>query len=127
MEPLQDLERAVLDLLAAGDVPSMRQLQEQIATCAVPNRELTGTGFFTTLDVDRGSVAPVEGLPSRSGDVHLEIEGLAHGAGFVLFIEDGYIRTLEGYPYDEPWPDAVGDFRLSRFEGTRKKAPSSDS
>ena len=100
-------------MLAAGETPPMRQLQEQIANCAVQSRELTGVGFFTTLDADRGSVAAVEELPGAFGDVRAEIEALAHGAGFVFFIEDGYLHTLEGYPFDEPWPELIRGFSVS--------------
>jgi hypothetical protein len=44
MEPLDDLERAVLEMLVAGDAPSTRRLQEQFAACRVGARERTGVG-----------------------------------------------------------------------------------
>jgi len=37
------------------------------------------------------------------GDVHAELAGLSHGAGFVLFIKDGRLDCLEGLTYDEAW------------------------
>jgi hypothetical protein len=129
MEPLGDLERAVLEMMAEGDAPEMRKLQEQLAGCVVRSRELTGVGFFTSLEVDRASVAPVERLPTPFGDVYAEIEGLAHGAGFLLWIKDGYVDTLEGHSYDEPWPDVIGAFTLlpwSQFEGKSATPPAAD-
>lgn len=42
-----------------------------------------------------------------------EIAGLEHGAGFVVFVRGGHLDTLEGYSYDEPWPEAIHDFQLS--------------
>ena len=47
-------------------------------------------------------------------DVTVEIEGLRHGAGFVLFLGDGLLDMLEGYSYGEPWPSRVGRFSLQR-------------
>jgi hypothetical protein len=41
-----------------------------------------------------------------------EMQGLVHGAGFVLFVRDGRIDTLEGFSYDEPWPQQVSKFNL---------------
>jgi hypothetical protein len=40
-------------------------------------------------------------------DVGAEIEGVRHGVGFVLFIQDGRLDCLEGFTYDDPWPDEV--------------------
>jgi hypothetical protein len=45
-------------------------------------------------------------------DVGAEINGLKHGAGFTVFVRRGRLVTLEGYSYDEPWPEAIGDFEL---------------
>ena len=46
---------------------------------------------------------------------------LAHGAGFVLFIRGGRLSMLEGYTYDEPWPDQVRGFSL-RYSDPERKA-----
>jgi len=43
-----------------------------------------------------------------------DIEGLAHGAGFTLFLRDGVIDMLEGFSYDEPWPKEVARFQVRR-------------
>jgi hypothetical protein len=48
-------------------------------------------------------------VPTLRGDFHIgdvsgELEGLANGAGFVLFIRDGRLKMLEGFTFDEPWP-----------------------
>jgi hypothetical protein len=52
------------------------------------------------------------GLRARLDDVVATIEGLEHGAGFVLFIENGLLDNLEGFTYDEPWPDRLGGYSL---------------
>jgi hypothetical protein len=41
------------------------------------------------------------------------MEGLEHGAGFMLFIDDGVLVMLEGYTYDEPWPQRMS--LITRF------------
>jgi len=46
------------------------------------------------------------------GDVHAEIEGLEHEAGFVLFIADGRLARLEGFTYSGDWPSAIGRFTV---------------
>jgi hypothetical protein len=46
------------------------------------------------------------------GDVTATIEGLEHGAGFVLFVQDGVLDVLEGFSYDEPWTDMNARFEV---------------
>ena len=65
----------------------------------VAARENTGPGFYTTLDVPRGS--PIKGVASPLGDVFATVVGLQHGMGFLLWLRDGHIHQLEGYSYEE--------------------------
>jgi hypothetical protein len=54
-------------------------------------------------------------------DVAAEIDGAQHGAGFVLFIEDGMLDVLEGFTYDEPWPGRVERFTVGGLEAADLK------
>ena len=116
---LAHLERGVLEMLVAGDAQSTRRLQDQLAVCRVHERERTGVGFFTRLEVDRAAAGPIAIGSARVGDVVAEIDGLRHGAGFLLTIADGYLDELEGYTFDEPWPVEVSSFSLSYTEEPR--------
>ena len=48
----------------------------------------------------------------RVADVQGTLSGPQHGAGFVLFINNGLIHMLEGYTYDESWPSDIKSFEL---------------
>jgi len=120
---LTQFERAVLEKLLAGDHPVLGILRDQLDQCHVKSRESTGHGFFTNFEVDRFAgppPAPVQRI--RIDDVGATINGLKHGAGFVLFVVDGYMDFLEGFSYDEPWPPEVVDYSL-RYEGERSRSP----
>ena len=112
MTELTDLEYAVLEKLLAGDDERLMRLRRQLETAIASKREMTGVGFFTTLEV----LDPTHRLDERSvelGDVNAEISGLTHGAGFLLFIRNGLLETLEGYTYgDNRWPEKISSFRL---------------
>jgi hypothetical protein len=45
-------------------------------------------------------------------DAYADIDGLEHGAGFVLWLEDGWLSCLEGFSYAEPWPDTASRFSV---------------
>ena len=81
-------------------------------------RECTGVGFYCDIEVD--SNAPTVRGDFHIGDVHGELDGLAHGAGFVLFIRCGRVSMLEGFTYDEPWPGQIQGFSLKYSDPERK-------
>jgi hypothetical protein len=106
-----------MEMLLAGDDPTLDVLRKQFRLADVTDRQLTGVGFYVTFSVP-SEVQRVEVRKlSHLGDVKAEIEGLQHGAGFVLHLSDGAIRCLEGYSYDEPWPANADTFCVSYIEG----------
>lgn len=100
---LTELEKSVLDALLAGDHPILTALREQVREARIGNRTMTGVGLFSDIDIDSGvDAAPTTRSEVRIGDVFAEMEGLDHGAGFVLLVEEGRLAQLEGYTFDSP-------------------------
>jgi hypothetical protein len=84
----------------------MNSLRTQFERCRVAARKPTGVGFFTQLHIpDDAEPAPVKPGRMSLGNVVATVDGLQHGAGFVLFVENGVLDMLEGFSYDEPWLD----------------------
>ena len=112
------LEDAVVAMMLSGGDPLHRALQAQLHHCYVTRRELTGVGFFTYLSVDCKRCCPATSEPRLwlGNNVASDIEGLRHGAGFALLITNGYLHMLEGYSFDEPWPNVIERFSV-RFVG----------
>ena len=109
-------EREVMTMLLSGEDTVLCTLRQQLSVSQVKGRELTGTGFFTTFLVPKE--AP---RVSGQGDFHLgnviaKVDGLENGAGFVLFVKNGAIDFLEGYSYDEAWPNEIKRFKLAHSE-----------
>lgn len=110
VEKLTDFENDVIQKLLAGNCETYRILLSQIEHANV-SRTYTGVGFFLDFDVP-SHLPTVEPKKFRVGDVHADIAGLKFGAGFILFVEDGSAKLLEGFSYEEPWPDHVDDYHL---------------
>jgi hypothetical protein len=106
------LERAVIEMFLAGELPALRTLSEQFKASRPLKREFTGVGFFTYFDVPAS--APRVIYPDRVSisDVDASIDGLQNGAGFVLFVREGTLQMLEGFTYDQPWPREIDKFSL---------------
>jgi len=120
METLNELEVQVLRTLLAGDHASLAALRRQLEGCRVRKREYSGAGFFAELDVPANEQrAPVTSGRVRFGDVVADVEGVEHGVGFVLFIDNGTMTMLEGYTFDEPWPEQARLIRTRYLSGPR--------
>lgn len=112
MNQLDEFERAVLEKLLAGEHPVLHVLRKQAGLAHLVSRDRTGAGFFLSFDVP--NEAPMLNAKDfHFGDVNATVEGLQHGAGFVLFVRGGRLDTLEGYSYGEPWPKDIQGFTLS--------------
>src|ERR1051326_1314694 len=79
----------------------------------------TGVHRRRILDVLRRPSAPriPGGKSFNLSDVLADIEGLRHGAGFVLFVVDGALNQLKASAYEEPWPEPA--FKLGYHVGNR--------
>lgn len=121
---LTALERAVIASLLSPEHPVTEALRYQADHCRIASREFTAVGFYTALEVPQDAPpAPVAPGRLNLGDVTAVIDGLDHGAGFVLWIEDGVLQVLEGFSYDEPWPQEIRGFDVQaggvNHHGTR--------
>lgn len=101
---MNEIETQIMAMLLHGKHTILATLRDQLAIASVAGREFTGVGFFTRFDVP-----PIVGrLPSLRRatiqDVRADVAGLQHGAGFILFVDEGVLDTLECYIYEDAWP-----------------------
>jgi hypothetical protein len=111
---LTPLEKAVLDMMLEKPNEQIEIIRQQLAHAQVGRREFTGVGFFTRFLVPSDTAVRRDLPDMEIGNIGAEFPGVQHGAGFVLFIRDGVITMLEGYTYDEPWPEQISEFSLKR-------------
>lgn len=124
MSKLSEIESAVLDKLLEGDLLELKCLRAQVARLHVTNREFTGVGFFTEFAHPPDVVRLQSKKHIRFGDVLADIDKLNHGAGFVLFVDNGVITMLEGYSTaNEPWPNSIEHFSLRYWPPERDLLP----
>jgi hypothetical protein len=115
---LTPLEKAVIDMMLEKPSEQIEVIRQQLAHAQVGRREFTGVGFFTYFIVPSDTTVRRD-LPNMEiGNVDATFPSLKHGAGFVLFIRDGIVKMLEGYTYDEPWPEQIEEFNVKRSEAT---------
>ncbi|SRR5713101_7641627 len=107
MTKLTTLEDRVLEMLLGGEDEILAILRLQAKQLQVSSREMTGVGFYAEFVVP-SEVPRVPGRPTfKLGDVNGTADNVNHGLGFLLYVKNGALSMLEGYTYDEPWPDDV--------------------
>jgi hypothetical protein len=112
MKAFTPLEDAVLRKLLEGGRQWLSVLRAQFNVAQVSSREHTGTGFYTDFSVPHEAPALPNEPSFRFGDVSAEINDLLYGAGFLVVVKDGYLDYLEGYSYEEPWPENIHAFHV---------------
>ncbi len=108
-QPLVPLERE-FEGTAIGNVHetirgALAVLRKQLEVVRIVDREFTGVGSFTSLEIPTSAIA----LPAARlvfGNVHIRTPTLHNGAGSIVFVTDGRLSTLETFTYgpdDEMW------------------------
>lgn len=113
------LEREVMDFFLAGDQPQLRDLRSQLSACSVSDRDYTGVGFFTKFRVPHHLSINL-GADVVLSDVGASIDGLSHGAAFVLFIKNGVLDVLEAASTEGEWPAQITSYRLHYVPGPQR-------
>ena len=113
MLDIEPIERRVMKMLLAGEHPTLETLRKQFDRSSVAEREYTGVGFFTSFKV-RDCLPRIQ--PPRRiviDDVCADVDGLECGCGFILFVDDGLLGTLECHLWgDDALPENASYTRL---------------
>jgi hypothetical protein len=101
---INELERKLLSALLIGDDAVLLALRDQLSKSEIESRELSGVGFFLHFSVPQ-SVPRIGSGRIIVGDVYFDLEGIEHGGGAILFVDEGHLSMLEAYLNgDEKWP-----------------------
>lgn len=117
------LERAVkimshnaMSLFFDIEHPILRSLKEQFKHVNETNVELTGVGFYLKFTLSK-TITPILNTNSlQISGVEADINGLEHGVGFVLFLNNGRLDFLECFTYNEPFPKVIKGFNVRYHE-----------
>ena len=111
-QEFEQFEKRMLEKILAGGDEVLEILREQYKGAVVTERWFSGVGFFSTFQVNEKTPKLSNHCSIQLTDFHARCDELAHGMGFVLFIRDGIIATLEGFTFDEKWPEHLTNLRL---------------
>lgn len=84
-----------------------QKLQAQFEKSVVQKREISTYGFLTYYTVAAEEETLGNTVNMQLGKSQWKINGLQHGSDYILWIKNGFITCLEGFSYNEPWPDEI--------------------
>lgn len=115
---LTQIERAAIEKVLSGDHPSLVELRKQINGLSVKTRDSNEAGVITELTTAPDTKpASLRSERIQLGDVFGRLQGLKRGCGFLLFVENGFLKSLESYSFEEPWPKNIVKFELDFVDG----------
>jgi len=115
MEELTNLETKVMQKLLAGDNHLLAGLRRQLEASKVRKREMTGVGFFKTLDVPAGVPRVANGKSFKLG----EVNAITSGSRRSVTVSKGPAATTV-----REVPDADSCARIPRTGGTTASSDS---
>ncbi|HMJ51349.1 MAG TPA: hypothetical protein VK540_04715 [Polyangiaceae bacterium] len=115
---VNQLEMKVIDrFLKDSTLPSLAKSQIDFDQVDVTDRDYTGAGFFTEFERSEALRIFEKGTSMRGGRVGARLNSDRRETGYVFYVDDGYLTTLEGYTYgDDEWPKEVTDIEIYEVE-----------
>jgi hypothetical protein len=106
------LEQAVIGSMLAD--PELRPARSTVNLNAVTvrHRELTGVGFLTEFEPSENLHLFDADVSLRWGKIGARLNASKVETGYLVYVDDGYVTTVEGYTYGDEWPDQVEQFEL---------------
>ena len=84
-----------------------QKLQAQFEKSVVQKREFSTYGFPTYYTATAKEETLGDTVNMQLGKSQWKINGLQHGSDYILWIKNGFITCLEGFSYNESWPDEI--------------------
>lgn len=117
---LESIDHKVLQKLLSGDHEALAVLRQQAKKAKILSRRLTDVGFYTEFSIPPDAPL-IQGNPSfKLGDVNGATANVQYGLGFLLHVNNGALSMLEGYTYDERWPEHIDDLALTYSSGINR-------
>ena len=107
-----ELERAVIERMLADCEPRPVRSVVNFEAVTVSDREFTGVGFMTELERSEELRLFDAGLSLRWGNVGARLNASRLETSYLVYVDDGYVTTVEGYTYGDEWPDEVERIEL---------------
>jgi len=107
-----ELEKAVIQRMLADHELKPVRSAVNFDVVTVNDREFTGMGFLTEFERSEELKLFGKGVTLRWGKVGARLNASKLETGYLVYVDDGYVNTVEGYTYGDEWPEQVSQIEL---------------
>lgn len=101
------LERIIISSVLADQALKVAKSEVNYDAVVVENRELTGVGFLTEFERSEELKLFDDDVSFRWGKVGARLNTSKVETGYLVYVDDGYLTTIEGYTYGDEWPERI--------------------
>jgi hypothetical protein len=112
MMKANDLEKLVVGTMLTDHELKPVRSTVNFDAVAVSDRELTGVGFLTEFERSEELKLFDADVSLRWGKAGARLNASKVETGYLVYVDDGYVTTVEGYTYGDEWPDQVEQIEL---------------
>ena len=105
--PFEKFEQDVIKKILEQNNPANAILKEQYQRARI-SREYTGVGTFSIPE----NLPHTEIKDFQINNLLCDLNGIHQFGGFVLYVKNGSLSCLEGYGFDQEWPQEIWHYRL---------------
>jgi hypothetical protein len=107
-----ELEKAVIESMLADRELRPLRLTVNFDTVTVSDREFTGAGFLTEFERSQELKLFDDGVSLRWGKVGARLNASRIETAYLVYVDDGYLTSVEGYTYGDEWPSRIDRMEL---------------
>jgi hypothetical protein len=117
---INSFEEAVINKLLSGNDSVLSELRSQFENAVVKDREITGSGFYLMFALPKDTIRLTSKFPTVKsnfcfGDVKAIIENFNGEISFLIWVKEGILHMLEGYSYNNGFPENFEKTQLQYF------------
>ncbi|MCA9677456.1 MAG: hypothetical protein KC464_20700 [Myxococcales bacterium] len=118
---LLPLEKEVIRKFLSDESTRPSRTEVNLDIVSVVSREMTGVGFFTELARCEELHLFADDVSMKAGRVGARVGPARIDTGYLIYVDGGYISTIEGYCYGEAWPEDLSVFEIYDIESSAMK------
>ena len=111
-----ELEKLVIESLLADDELKPVRSTVNFEAVFASDREFTGAGFLTAFERTEELRLFESNVSLRWGKVGARLNASKVETGYLVYVDDGYLTTVEGYTYGDEWPESVDEIELYQLK-----------
>ena len=109
---ITELEKIVIERMLVDRTLKPVKLAVDFDRVSIRDREFTGAGFLTEFERSEELKLFDDKTSLRWGKVGARLNASEIETGYLIYVDDGFLTTIEGYTYGEEWPHQIEQIDL---------------